>query len=135
MDNSYFKKGNYLEAEALALLWKHALDVDYNPLVDVRCIKSKHANENPLMGASLEVMKYSLKTTDYAISPKVTETLMNALKGRRLISFSGIIAEARKALKYAEIEDDNLTDDITENVLEARKVLYLFTPTGWKIGL
>ncbi len=133
MDNTYFHKGNYLEAEKLALLWKHALDVDYTPLVDVRCIKSKHANENPLMGVSLEVMKYSLKTTDYAISPKVTETLMHALKGRRLISFSGVIAEARKAMKYAELDDDNLTDDITEEAREARKVLYLFTPNGWKI--
>lgn len=134
MENSYFKKGNYLSAETLALLWKHALDVEYMPIVDVRSIKSNHACENPLMGASLEVMKYSLKTTDYAISPRVTETLMNALKGRRLISFSGIIADARRALKYAELDDDNLTDDITEDSYEARKVLYLFTPSGWKIS-
>lgn len=134
MENSYFKKSNYLEVETLALLWKHALDVDYTPIVDIRSIKSKHACDNPLMNASLEVMKYSLKTTDYAISPHVTEALMNALKGRRLISFSGIIAEARKALKYAELDDDNLTDDITEDTREARKVLYLFTPSGWKIS-
>lgn len=135
MENSYFRKGNYLETKELSLLWKHSLEADYTPLVNMQIIKSRHANETPIMGASLEVMKYSLKTTDYAISPKVTETLMTALKGRRLISFSGVIAEARKELKYVDLEEDTLTDDITEYVKNARKVLYLFTPSGWKIGL
>lgn len=134
MKNEYFKKGNYIETAELSFMWKHALNVDYEPIVHLESIKSKHACETPLLSASLEVMKYSLKTTDYAISPKVTETLMLALKGRRLISFSGIIAQARKELKFAELDEDNLTDDITEEDINARKVLYLFTPTGWKIS-
>lgn len=132
--NDYFHKVNYITEEKLSLLWKHALDVDYNPIVHIETIKSKHAETSDIMSASLEVMKYSLKATDYAISPTVTETLMNALKGRRLISFSGVIAEARKQLKYADVEDDNLVDDINERIDNARRVLYLFTPSGWKIS-
>lgn len=134
MDNVYFRKGNYIETGELAMMWKHALDVDYTPVVHMECIKSSCGNENPVLSASLEVMKYSLKTTDYAISPRVTETLMLALKGRRLISFSGIIAQARKELKFSDIEDSSLTDDITAGDYNARRVLYLFTASGWKIN-
>lgn len=134
MDNVYFRKGNYIETGELALMWKHALNVDYTPVVHMESIKSSHACESPVLSASLEVMKYSLKTTDYAISPRVTETLMLALKGRRLISFSGLIAQARKDLKFSDIEDSSLTDDVTAEDCNARRVLYLFTPSGWKIN-
>jgi hypothetical protein len=77
-------------------------------------------------------MKYSLKTKDYAISPEVTETLFLALHSRRLISFSGVIARARKELAFADLYEDTLIDDIDSEV-EARKELYLFSASGWKI--
>lgn len=131
--NEYFERANYMSAEKLSAVWAHCLNVDYEPIVNIEAVTERNAGSSARTGAALEVMKYSLKTSDYAISPAVTETLYVALHGRRLISFSGIISRARKELSFEDLYEDNLTDDIEEAAAEARSVLYLFSPEGWKI--
>ena len=76
---------------------------------------------------------YSLKTKDFAVSADVTKTLMMALKGRRLISFFGVVAAARRDLNYQDLFNDNLNDEIEAGAACARSILYLFSPAGWKI--
>lgn len=132
MKNEYFQRENFITEERLSAIWGHCLNVDYTPITNIASVTQQNAGQSAVMSASLEVMKYSLKTKDYAISPRVTETLFIALHGRRLISFSGVIAQARKELAFADLFEDDLTDDI-ENVPQARKELYLFSASGWKI--
>lgn len=130
--NEYFQKENYISEDKLSALWQHCLNVEYNPIVNIEAVKQRNAGQSAVVSASLEVMKYSLKTKDYAVSPEVTETLFYALHGRRLISFSGVIAKARKELAFVDLYEDALTDDIVEQP-EARRELYLFSASGWKI--
>ena len=130
--NEYFQKENYINENKLSALWQHCLNIDYEPIVNIEAVKDRNAGQSARVSASLEVMKYSLKTKDYSISPEVTETLFYSLHGRRLISFSGVIAKARKELAFVDLYEDSLTDDIIPGV-EARKELYLFSPSGWKI--
>ena len=130
--NEYFQVGNYINENQLSAIWQHCLGCDYLPITNISAVKQRNAGQSAIVSASLEVMKYSLKTKDYAISPEVTETLFFALHSRRLISFSGVIAQARKELKFADIYEDTLIDDVDSGV-EARKELYLFSASGWKI--
>lgn len=130
--NEYFQVGNYINENQLSAIWQHCLGCDYLPITNISAVTQRNAGQSAVVSASLEVMKYSLKTKDYAISPDVTETLFYALHSRRLISFSGVIAQARKELAYTDIYDDTLVDDVDSGV-EARKELYLFSASGWKI--
>lgn len=131
MRNSYFNKSNIIDNYKLSILWENALQVDYTPVTYMQAIKQNAAGADEQMSAVLETIKYTLKTKEYAISADVTSTLMKALKGRRLISFSGIIARKRAELKAGDIYTD-LNDDISPT-LQARSILYSFTAAGWQI--
>lgn len=131
MRNSYFNKANIIDNYKLSVLWENALQVDYTPVTYMQAIKPNAAGADEQMSAVLETIKYTLKTKEYAISADVTSTLMKALKGRRLISFSGVIARKRAELKAGDIYTD-LNDDVT-SVTSARSILYSFTPSGWQI--
>jgi plasmid rolling circle replication initiator protein Rep len=130
--NEYFQVGNYITENQLSAIWQHCLNCDYLPITNITAVTQRNAGQSAVVSASLEVMKYSLKTKDYAISPEVTETLFYALHSRRLISFSGVIARARKELAFADLYEDTLVDDINSGI-DARKELYLFSASGWKI--
>jgi len=80
---SYFTHG-YISQEELIKLWKKALQVDYDPNVDIRKVCKKHSNiptveeslidldysrDDSLAGAAAEVAKYSVKVSDI-IEPK-----------------------------------------------------------------
>jgi plasmid rolling circle replication initiator protein Rep len=132
MKNEYFKRGNIISQQKLRVLWQHALQYSYEPFVYIQSIKAQQGKDERI-GATLETIKYSLKTKDFAISAEVTKTLMVALKGRRLISFFGVVAAARRDLNYQDLFNDNLNDDIEAGAACARSVLYLFSPAGWKI--
>lgn len=132
MKNSYFNKQNIMQQEKLMYLWQNALQCDYEPIVYIQSIKSKNGKEERI-GATLETIKYSLKTKDFAVSADVTFTLMHALKGRRLISFFGAVAAARKELGAGDIFSENLNDEISIEEAKARSVLYCFSAAGWRI--
>ncbi len=130
MRNSYFAASNIIDTYKLAVLWEHALQVDYTPVVYMQAIKPRSIGADEKIDAVLETIKYSLKTKDFSISPDVTRVLMNALRGRRLISFSGVIAKVRAELKAGDIYND-LNDYVAAPA--ARSILYSFSASGWKI--
>lgn len=132
MKNEYFKRGNIISQHKLRILWQHALQYDYEPYTYIQSIKAKEGKEERI-SATLETIKYSLKTKDFAISAEVTHTLMSALKGRRLISFFGVVAAARREMNMPDIFSDNLNDDVDINAAKARSVLYCFSASGWQI--
>lgn len=132
MKNEYFKRGNIISQQKLRILWQHALQYDYEPFTYIQSIKA-HEGKEERISATLETIKYSLKTKDYAISADVTRTLMSALKGRRLISFFGVVAAARRELNMPDIFNDSLDDDVDISAAKARSVLYCFSASGWQI--
>src|SRR5699024_11326907 len=78
---SYIKRDRWLE------LWQQ---VTKNPLitqVDVRKVRSLKENR------IFEIAKYSAKDSDYLQNQKVFEVFYKALKGKRLIVFSGLFKE------------------------------------------
>lgn len=128
-------KDLYLSQENLAILWKNTLDINYRPVVDIRAITRKdfrvieQGDENTekdiiiekmknrelqYSNAVSEVCKYAVKFNYSAAPGHALERLYYALKGRRLISYSGIFKIAKHELNIPDepdiLPDDNLND-------------------------
>lgn len=116
IDETYMD--NYITQARLSTIWKECVNAEYTPVVDIRKV-----NDNTK--ATLETLKYALKPTQYK---QALNVFLYELKGRRLISFSGVIAKQRQLLKYSSLEDDNLNDDINANTFTYN--LYKFDVTG-----
>lgn len=100
VNKSYFTDAKqYINHNQWLELWQQ---VTKNPLitqVDVRKIR------NGLDEKVYEIAKYSVKDSDYLINQEVFEVFYNALKGKRLIVFSGLFKEAMTKFKVGELEE------------------------------
>lgn len=124
-DKRYFKGENYIKQADWKALWKSAMCVDYDPIIDVRKIKGKTAK------AVAEVAKYSVKDADYIIPDNwdltvdTVRTLDVSLKGRRLIAYGGVLKDVHKRLNLDDevngdlvnVDGNNVGDDIGHDVL------------------
>lgn len=117
---SYFTESNlYISQKELADIWRECLGLSFTPVVDIRKVSD-------VGGVELEVLKYAFKTPkDVA----VFGVLSSALRGRRLVSFTGVFAQLRKKLKLSSFED-NLLDDYTPQGHKICYELYKFDVTG-----
>lgn len=150
VEKSYFKTDDYIIQEEWREIWKHHIKVDYLPNVDVRKVKSKTYIKNGLEfttnGGVAEVSKYSVKSKDIIlkkINGKIDEdltddniyTLYFALKGKRLVSFGGLMKEIHKRLNLEDMNDDNV-DLIKTDVEDDDIVLnYIILKYKWCVGI
>ena len=110
---TYFKNG-YIKQKDWTALWRAALGVDYDPLVDVRNIKGGTAK------AVAEVAKYPvkmdaiLKIADKEKAAKALTQLYAAIFKRRLVTFGGDFREYRRRLQLDDVENGDLTHVETE---------------------
>ena len=106
---SYFRGDEYIKQKDWTALWRAALGVDYDPLVDVRNIKGGTAK------AVAEVAKYPvkmdgiLKIADKDKAAKALTWLYSATFKRRLVTFGGDFREYRRRLELDDVETGDLT--------------------------
>lgn len=75
--------------------WEDAAKLNYTSQIDIKLINSD--DEKSLSEAIAEVAKYAVKISSVVNSEKdVIKSLTKSIKGRRLISFGGIIKEMSK---------------------------------------
>lgn len=125
----YATKGSdlYITQAELTNLWKRACKLNYTPVVDIRKAD---------MRSILEVAKYTTKDSDIIVpndeemTDKTLMILDSALKGKRLIEYSGMLKEIHKRLKLDDPEDGDLInidgsedDKILDNFVE---VIYYY---------
>ena len=124
----YFTHG-YIKKSDWQYIWGECCNTEYEPIVKVQTIK------NSTSKAVAEVAKYPVKMDElanYQDEKKAIKALIvftKILKGRRLITFGGVFAEARKLLKLDDIETGdlvNLDDDQKEKFEEIKKVLFMY---------
>src|SRR5699024_7228655 len=110
VNKSYFNNSwSYIKRDRWLELWQQ---VTKNPLitqVDVRKVRSLKENR------IFEIAKYSTKDSDYLQNQKVFEVFYKALKGKRLIVFSGLFKEAMTKFKNGEL-DEYKEKDLTKYV-------------------
>lgn len=88
--------------------------------VDLRSVYSSNGSPDSIR-AALESAKYACKYSDIYfeddpdLSFRILDTFLDALSGRRLVSFGKVFSEARKALCLHDPESQ-LTDDVNDLV-------------------
>jgi plasmid rolling circle replication initiator protein Rep len=126
VDKSYFRSRDYLCQKCWVWLWRKALRIDYNPIVDVRRIRNLKNRRKSV----LEVAKYTLKDTEFvtedeALTDKLVSVYSKALKGRRLYAYGGILKEIAQNLfaktdpeqgDLTHISDDTIRSDLAKIV-------------------
>lgn len=102
----------YWNIEKWASIWQKSCKLSYSPTTSIRIIRNK-------VGGVKETSKYAVKTDDLLLVSDRLEVdrrvhdLTIGLHGKRLLGFSGIFSQAKKALAIADECEDDLTDDIS----------------------
>lgn len=129
---SYFRGDAYIKQKDWTALWRSALGVDYDPLVDVRNIKGGTAK------AVAEVAKYPVKMdsiltiADKDKAAKALTHLYAAIFKRRLVTFGGDFREYRRRLQLDDVENGDLTHVETEEQTFNAVAQVLFK---WRVGV
>ncbi|MGM0523284.1 MAG: protein rep [Bacillota bacterium] len=99
VNKSYFTNTKqYISRDRWLDLWKQ---VTKNPLITQVDVRKVRQGENDKV---YEIAKYSAKESDYLVSQEVFEVFYRALKGKRLIVYSGLFKEAMTKFKNGELE-------------------------------
>lgn len=118
----------YMKTEDWVAEWRWALQVDYDPVVDVRRIKGEDGKEQDK--AVAEVSKYAVKpgewlSDDEDQTDRCVGLLARVLHRRRLVAYGGLLKEIKADLKAQDAEDKDAdlihTDDsVSTGLLVAR---------------
>lgn len=117
----YFGR-NYIKQSDYEKMWREAMNLDYDPRVDIRKVDNLTKEK-----AVAELAKYAVKDNDYIypkdekLTDEVVEALYIALKNRRLVAYGGEMKKLHKAVKD---KDDKIRTDVTG----------LITKYHWKVG-
>ena len=131
---NYFNgSDNYIKQAEWSELWKKSAKLDYNPIVDVRKIKTDgNSEDESLYKAVLETAKYPVKPIDSMdlsedTRLKVVVNLYRGLYKKRQISYGGELKTIYKSLCLDSVEDGDLihvtgSDDLekTYNTIVAK---------------
>lgn len=110
VNKSYFTdKDYYINRDRWLELWRQATKNDMITQVDVRKVRNGRDEK------VYEIAKYSAKDSDYLINQEVFEVFYKALKGKRLIVFSGLFKESRKKFEDGDL-DEYKEKDLTKYV-------------------
>ncbi len=144
VDRLYFRRKNkdYMKTADWVQMWRMSAKLDYNPICHIKTITRNfqditHKQISDIR-AVLEVTKYTIKDTDYLTSDenltdKLVEITSEALKGRRLHAFGGLLYKIARRLKAEDVGEGDLVhiddDTVREDVATAIEVY------KWVIGL
>lgn len=129
--SSYFHGNYYLSQDDWTGYWKKALKIDYQPIVNIKAVKSKTKDKNDVKGAVLETSKYPVKDSEYLTNDLerdkfVTDQLETGLHRKRQLGYGLLFKEIRKKLQLDDVEDGDLqhVGEDEEEVSESAKVVY-----------
>lgn len=108
VDKDFYFRSGYIGQKEFQKMWEQACKTEETRICHVEKVTSD-------IEGAIETVKYTLKDTDVR-SKEIFETLYFSIKGKRCITYSGIIQEARKILDLDDVEakDANLTElDVT----------------------
>lgn len=128
--STYFKT-DYINQRQLSAMWQQALGVDYSPI----CHITRAATAGK--GHIREVVKYSVKPADILHpDPGLTDSavwhLDQALKGRRLISWTGCLKTIRAAFGFDDPETGDLIN--VDGDIGNPDLGYILERYNWHLG-
>lgn len=102
--SGYFSGHSYLSHDRWVKLWRECLQVNYDPIVDVRRVGRNKEDPQELIKAVKETLKYAVKP-DHLLDPIFLKEITQQLHKTRSISLGGLI---RKYISDSEPEDSEL---------------------------
>lgn len=123
-----WNKSQLMQSAEVQELWKRSLRADYYPQCDIREAYGINANLGSIIS---ECLKYNIKEAKNGDEPlykdltlKEFNQFIEAIKGRRFVSYGGLIAKVRKELDYPENEelDQRIDIEIAKNIKLPREV-------------
>jgi len=100
VNKSYFTdKDYYINRDRWLELWQQVTKNSLITQVDVRKVRNSKDDK------VYELAKYSAKDSDYLINQDVFEVFYKALKGKRLIVYSGLFKEAINLFKDGKLDE------------------------------
>lgn len=123
--SSYFSTG-YISHAQWTDLWKHALRVNYTPIVHVKAVKNRKGDttQEAISVALLETIKYGVKEQDLIADSVWLIELTNQLHKTRAVTIGGVL---RQFIKQEEPED--LIRDDEESDEKIDRINWFFS---WK---
>ena len=110
VNRGYFSGQSYIKWETWLNEWRDVMADQTITQVDVR--KFEKINKKGKKGELVnELAKYAAKDSDYTISQAVFDVFYKALKGRQVLTYNGLFAEANKKYKAKELEHYKSADD------------------------
>lgn len=131
---TYFKK-EYITQNEWSELWQKSMKLDYKPIVHIEKIKGDKK------AAVAEAAKYATKEEDLftmdeenkkTAIDEVIYTLDDALKGRRLIGFTGVFKEYQQKLKLDDVEEGDLIHIDDDSI--SPDLQYVLETYNWRCG-
>lgn len=119
---------NYWTLDRIIDKWAELMELDYRPSCEVEAVKQKPGYG--ITSSLAELCKYPTKVAQVPDS-KTLEIVDRALRGRKLIRWTGITAKIREQMNMDDIEQGNLihTDEAVADGVGLEKVVYI-----WRYG-
>lgn len=103
---SYFSGAKYLSHQKWTDLWQQALQIDYQPILDVRAIKT---TEDPVVLIP-EILKYQTKASDLIADQDWLLDLTDQLHRSRQVAIGGILKSYMKDTRRSSTAEKDSTD-------------------------
>jgi plasmid rolling circle replication initiator protein Rep len=132
VERTYFKSDYYMETRDWVKLWRQSARLDYDPVCDIRRVKTSKEKKNQVSDIAKYVYKDAEILTD-KLSEKekddVVQSLSSAFHGRRLYAYGGIMKEIAAELR---LDEDKMIDDNDEINPELAKMILTYR---WDFGI
>ena len=119
--SSYFSGRDYLKQSDWVVMWRKALRLDYNPVLDVQAVKQ---GKQP-MELIPELLKYCTKESDLVSDREWFLELTRQMHKMKCVTTGGVL---KTYLKELENEPDDLIGETDAPESEDEGILYF----GWK---
>lgn len=123
--SNYFTK-NYISHSEWVEMWRRALRVEYNPVVDIRAVKSAARQSWDIMRAVRETLKYSVKPSDMKADAPWFLEITRQLRNLRFVASGGVLKDVLRPDE--ESQEDLLLLRESQPCDEKASVFF-----GWKI--
>ena len=121
VESKYFRGSeNYISQKEWLGLWKKALQVNYEPVLDIKAITPNQKGDKDIQAAIKETSKYSVKSSDYLTGDRekdseIVSDLEQGLYRKRMLSYGGLLKQKHKILNLDDAEDGNLINTSDED--------------------
>ncbi|GAA3715053.1 protein rep [Salinicoccus jeotgali] len=121
VESKYFRGSeNYISQKEWLGLWKKALQVNYEPVLDIKAITPNQKGDKDIQAAIKETSKYSVKSSDFLTddderNQEIVNDLEKGLYRKRMLSYGGLLKQKHKILNLDDAEDGNLINTSDED--------------------